>query len=876
MKCIIMKHIIFLMAVGHMVKKLNKIFYPDPVDEINDHFLYYKRVLIISVFTAIMLFIPFLIESKGVFLYYGDYNAQQIPFYRHCVEMVHKGQIGWDWYTDLGSNFVGSYSYYLLGSPYFWLMCMFPASWAPYLMAPIYVLKFVTAAVFSFAYLKRFVKNQHYAVIGALVYAFSGFGLYNIFFNQFHEVIAFFPLLLIGMEELIQNDRKGFFAIAVFTNACMNYFMFAGQVVFCIIYFMIRCSSRPFKVTFKKFLLLAFESIVGVMLSAVIFLPAAYGVLDNPRVSNYYQGIDNLIYRSGGKVFWNRYLSIVECFFFPPDIPSRKNFIVDENARWSSLTAWLPLFGMTGVISYIKERKATWVSSICVFLIIMALVPVGNAAFFLLNRSFYARWYYMMILMMTLATIIAIDKKVNFKSGLIVNSVVCALFTVFLGFVWVLDEDKTEVSYILGKPAFLDRFWVYVLIALVCLVVTFVLMKYYRGKPNFNNILSYALVLCILFYGWLHIFYGKCHSWGTNFLLDQAIGGWYEMDIEGAELPDAEDDTDAESKNDTDTFTAIDIQGNGFERIDTFDSSFDNLGLYWHQKSMRCFHTVVPASIMKAYPEISGVSRSVGSRAEAKYFGLRSFFSVKYYYIETSKEKKFDAKGFNLYGYQNGFTIYENENYIPMGFFYDSFMKESEFDKISVDSRHMYLTQYLVVPDEFADEVSKLIPEVLYSDIVSLTTHSSNSYKIYVQNCIDRANSSCDSFEYDSSGFKATTKSLDKANYVFFSVPNESGWSAKVNGKDAEIVNAFFGFMAVKCDEGINEIVFEYETPGLKSGAIISLIGLIVLLGYLFVVRKTNKSISSFFTERYYETDYSKVDKSQNSLRSSEVSVLNE
>ena len=51
---------------------------------------------------------------------------------------------------------------------------------------------------------------------------------------------------------------------------------------------------------------------------------------------------------------------------------------------------------------------------------------------------------------------------------------------------------------------------------------------------------------------------------------------------------------------------------------------------------------------------------------------------------------------------------------------------------------------------------------------------------------------------------------------------------------------------------------------------------MIVLLGYLFVVRKTNKSISSFFTERYYETDYSKVDKIQNSYSSADVSVLNE
>ena len=370
-----------------------------------------------------------------------------------------------------------------------------------------------------------------------------------------------------------------------------------------------------------------------------------------------------------------------------------------------------------------------------------------------------------------------------------------------------------------------------------------------------------ALVLCILFYGWLHIFYGKCHSWGTNFLLEQAVGGWYNMDINNADPPTSEnDETTSEDK-----FTSVDIVCNGFERIDTFDSSFDNLGLYWHQMSMRCFHTVVPASIMTSYPEISGVSRSVGSRAEAKYFGLRSFFSVKYYYIETSKEKKFDAKGFNLYGYQNGFTIYENENYIPIGFSYEEFMRESEFDKISVESRHMYLTKYLVVPDDIADEVAKYIPEVKHKEIISLSTYSSSSYEIYVQNCLDRANSSCSSFEYDSKGFKATTINMDKSNYIFFSVPFESGWSAKVNGEEAEIVKSFFGFMAVKCDEGVNEIVFEYQTPGLKYGAIISVFGLLVFVIYLLAVKKNNKSISSFFNLDYYEPDYSVVDKDDKS-----------
>ena len=47
----------------------------------------------------------------------------------------------------------------------------------------------------------------------------------------------FFPLLLIGMEELVQNNRRGFFAVAVALNAVVNYWFFIGSAVFCILYF---------------------------------------------------------------------------------------------------------------------------------------------------------------------------------------------------------------------------------------------------------------------------------------------------------------------------------------------------------------------------------------------------------------------------------------------------------------------------------------------------------------------------------------------------------------------------------------------------------------------------------------------------------------
>ena len=168
--------------------KLADLMFNDDPSVIKDKYFYYKRTFFTSLILASLIIFPFVIvewirTGEPIFFYYGDYNVQQLPFYEHCVRMVHEGNFGWDWNTDLGSNFIGSYSYYLLGSPFFWIMCLFPASWAPYLMAPIYVLKFAVAAVLAYAYLQRFVKNKSYAVLGALLYAFSGFQIYNIFFN---------------------------------------------------------------------------------------------------------------------------------------------------------------------------------------------------------------------------------------------------------------------------------------------------------------------------------------------------------------------------------------------------------------------------------------------------------------------------------------------------------------------------------------------------------------------------------------------------------------------------------------------------------------------------------------------------------------------
>ena len=119
----------------------------------------YWKVFLIALGAAALVFLPYVIMDYGYFLYYGDFNVQQIPFYQMCHDSILKGDVFWSWTTDLGANFIGSYSFYNLGSPFFWLTLPFPSEAVPYLMAPLLVLKFACAATTGYAFIKRFVKT---------------------------------------------------------------------------------------------------------------------------------------------------------------------------------------------------------------------------------------------------------------------------------------------------------------------------------------------------------------------------------------------------------------------------------------------------------------------------------------------------------------------------------------------------------------------------------------------------------------------------------------------------------------------------------------------------------------------------------------------
>lgn len=760
----------------------------------------YLRVFLTALILAAVIYLPFLIIDKGIFVYYGDYNVQQIPFYQMCHDMIRQGEVGWNWYTDLGSNFVGSYAFYLMGSPFFWLTIPFPSAAVPYLMAPLMMLKIATAATTSFGYLRRFVRNPDYAFLGALMYAFSGYSIYNIFFNHFHEVIAFFPLLLIAMEEYFVDGRRGVFPLAVGLLAIVNYYFFFGEVIFCVLYFVVCAFTRKeYKVTVANFFLFALEAVLGLVLSMVLLLPAIMMVLSNPRLDNWLLGWSGLLYGNE-----QRYGLILSSLFYPPDVPAYPNLFPDSNAKWSSVSLYLPLFSTVGLVAFMKihGQRFAWIKKLLCISLFIALIPILNSAFSLFNSSYYARWYFMPVLLMAAATSIALEQAdtQTLRSGVRWTMAGVLLFAVVAVFP-SMEDDQIVFGQLISYP---ERFAAYFAIVLAAAIIVSFLIRLPKRQFVRPACLSLSLMICATSIIMLSI--GKGNATAVHRVVDMGLN--------------AEFETIASERDDV-------------YRVDTYNSNgtrvLDNFPMFWQIPTIQAFQSVVSGSIFTFY-DFLGIDRDVASRPDISYVGLRALTSCKYL-LNYEEPDKLEIEGFHYVTTENDLDIYENENYIPMGFAYDYYITESEVDSCSDGQLDRLLVKALYLTDEQVEKYGDLLKPLPEGEGAPLTAGALS------EAAADRRKQSCDTFVRDKSGFTAVFTS-DTPELVFFSVPWDSGWTATVNGQPVEIENVDCGMMAVEVPAGTSKIRFDYETPGLKAGAALTGIGFILWAGYLFLLKR--------------------------------------
>ncbi len=786
-----------------------------------------RTVFLVALLCAACFFVPYIIFDGGYFLFFGDFNVQQIPFYKLCHEAIRSGEIGWSFTTDLGSNFIGSYTFYTITSPFFLATLPFPTSWVPYFMGPLLILKFAFSALTAFLYIKRFTRKIMSAQLGALLYAFSGFSVYNIFFNHFHEAIVFFPLLLLAFELLVTENRRGVFAIMVTVCAVVNYFFFVGMLVFGLIYMVIRIISKAIKPRVSQYFAIFFELIIGILMAAFILLPSYLAISGNDRVSEINLGWNSIFF---GKE--SIYGNVIEMLFFPPDLPARPVMFPEADVPWSSLGAWMPVFSMVGVFVYCSAKKGNWLKRIIITSIVMSLVPVLNSSFSAFNDAYYVRWYFMPILMMALATAQAAeDTTLSFKKGYSQVLGITLFITCLIGFFPQTYTEGGQTKLMFGlytEPdnlMYVLRFWVTCLTALVGLAFLYVLLK--TRKKNLNLFLRNSIIavsILSIFYANFFIASGKSHAFSHETVVDNLLEG--NLTLEG----------------DPDTF-----------RIDTYDC-MDNSAMFLGYSSINAFNSIVPSSIMDFY-EFLEEERDVASRPEEDLYAIRGLLSVKYI-LNRSEGESFvkengntEVLGFEYAFERDGFRVYENINYIGYGFSYDTYADYDFCKKLNGEERAKLMVSSILLNEEQIQKYGYMFTEFSeYRDSIGRGTNI--TYADYRTDAEARNATAAKSFKTGKNSFEAVVERKNP-NLVFFSVPYDEGWSATVNGKPVEIEKVNVGFMAVPVEAGESTIVFTYKTPGLKTGLIVSISALLVFILYvavMFVYHKRN-SVKVFYPE---------------------------
>lgn len=852
------------------------------------------KTFLLAFLTACVLFVPFMVMDEGYFLFYGDFNVQQIPFYQLSHDAILNGETGWSFGTDLGVNFVGSYTFYNLGSPFFLITLLFPSSVVPYLMGPLLILKFSLAALTAYCFIRRFTRTPDAACIGGLLYAFSGFSIYNIFFNHFHEAIIVFPLLLLSLELLITENKRGFFAIMVAVSSIVNYFFFFGMVVFTVIYFIVRMLSGCYKLKIKGFLVVVLEAVLGLLMSAIILIPSYLALANNSRLSEFQLGWDAIMY-GREQIYFN----VFQSFFFPPDIPARPVFFPGAEVKWSSVAGWLPVFSMVGVFAVMQQKKGSFLRRIIGISFLMAMVPVLNSAFYMFNTAYYARWYYMPILMMCLATATSIeDRNIEFNTPFKWVTGITVAIAAVIG-LFPQKNSEGEITFGLytqdsNSDIYKIRFIITVAIAVLGLLAFRVVMPYI--KTNFKRFTNSAVAMIVVFsmvYGVVFIASGKSHSYNEKeVLIDQLL----ESNLE--------------------------LENSDKYRVDVYDG-VDNTAMYLKLDSINAFHSIVPTSVTEFW-EYVGEERGVASRPTTNSYAARSLLSVKYVLDRQGKEEQncfadstglTKMSGFTYYKTEGGYNVYENQNYIPYGFTYDYYVTRQQADNISPSQRSNLMVKAILLEDNQIRKYENILdltnlslkdtpadPNYVAPDdqpedttenssdtnsdensseenrseekVESSSGSTTNQDDLVLedddltedfiedqkQEFIDQSYLDLDlsafaltvdaaeraktagSFEKTKNGFKAEI-TLTKDNLVFYSIPYDEGWTAYVNGQEVEIEKVNVGFMAVLAKAGTNVIEFKYKTPGLKLGFMVTggSLGVFViylLIAYFYIKKK--------------------------------------
>jgi len=742
------------------------------------------------------------IFMNAVFLY-KDIGSDSInigwPQLFHISDYLHNmdGIPKWSYYQGMGQSYFG----YLSGDPFDILIyCCKPEN-VVYMYGITEVLKFLTAGIFFYLFLRELKLTSYTAVIGAICFAFCGFMVLGSAWRMFSSEVYQTAFLLFSLEKLLNKKWYYFpFAIALISlTVCFNLFTYvlvSGIYVFIRLYNQYGWSKKIMN-TYSQ---LAGLGILGVGMSAVIAVNKVLLFLDSPRVAGSGSSFSDLINMplfQTDTLLDN--LTKIGRLFSNDMLGTGNYFVGSENYMEA------PLF-YAGLISLLLfsqffpflSKKKKWIFGLLFACALLPFIfPYARYMFWLFSGKYYRGLSFVFSLLLLVYAMMSLHhidstRKINFK----------VLFGTFLFLLILLFYPNiTNV-----KGLFQSSLQSFCLIFLILYTIVISLFAI-KGAARFAKPMLIGLIFIEL-----------------AFMANTTI-----------------------NKRDVLSYKEV-IGKTGYN-----DYSVDAVQ-YIHQADTAFYR------IQKSYSSGPAMHRSFNDPMIQRYYGTTSYSSfnqnkyVKFLLATVSQEHRFTTiwlDGLNadhpllqIFGnihynlskepfppqlsfFNDSIAkigdvyVYKNKFRLPLGYTYNHYMPRSEFDKLNfkdvaflkavvIDDAE--IQQYNSLQSFLSDQIeSDYRFDHLIADVEGLNQHTLNIT------------------HFDQNNIKGEIL-LPEEKLLFFSIPFDKGWKAFDNGKAIEIKMVNIGFSGLLLGEGKHEIELRFEPTGYYLSIVVSLLSLLVTL----------------------------------------------
>ncbi len=266
------------------------------------------------------------------FLYFGKYL-------REAVRGFLSGNLTlpvYDLSIGMGEDILGALNYYGFGDPLYLVSVFADSTHGPFLFSMMFFVRLYLAGLSFLVYCHKMQFAPTASLCGVFCYIINGFtygGMTS--YMGWGSILIYMPLILCGVEEIFHADaegilslnrssfKKAFFFIflpSVYGSLCGFYFLYM-LCVFLVVY----CAGRgifvfgikSIKAIVARSLYAACFLILGIMLSACIFLPSISGFMGSERSDI---RITSLIFDiKNWTPYWPVYLSFInkpESYYF--------------------------------------------------------------------------------------------------------------------------------------------------------------------------------------------------------------------------------------------------------------------------------------------------------------------------------------------------------------------------------------------------------------------------------------------------------------------------------------------------------------------------------------------------------------------------------